>query len=97
MAACRCTPVFGNLDDRQVADEHLSTTDSTRFGNIMAAGSFSLRPGPATRPIQSPPGHRLGGILGVIKAYQDATQRSNGWQPGHLSANEVRESYAGQV
>jgi hypothetical protein len=89
--------VLGNLDDRQVADEHLSTTDSTRFGNIMAAGSFSLRPGPATRPIQSPPGHRLGGILGVSKAYQDATQRSNGWQPGHLSANEVRENYVRQV
>jgi hypothetical protein len=71
--------VLGNLEYRQVTDESLSTTDSTRFGNIIAARSFSLRPGPATRPIQSPPGHRLGGILGVSKAYQDATQRQ---QPG---------------
>jgi hypothetical protein len=31
----------------------------------MAAGSFSLRPGPAARPIKSPPGHWLGGILGL--------------------------------
>jgi len=56
--------VLGNLDDRQVADESFSTASSRRIGNVIAARSFSLRPGPAARPIQSPPGHRLSGILG---------------------------------
>ena len=75
--------MLGNLDDRQVADESLSTPSWGGIGNIMVARSFSLRPGPAARPIPSRLGPQRSGILERC-AYQDAGRAdiSKPWADG---------------